>query len=200
MATKTSIGAALGLISAGAGLVAYYYLFMLKDEKVKPEDLPDEVSEEPVENVKSNHNVVLTENIANSENEVDTSKTLHSACKTPPSTPVAEEINTKNAPSTNVTDEIETKKAAAKALIGKKLNSSINFQQFSQSKGLDVSKEVVKKKEVEEEVLKLDVIETQEALRHNVIKIEDLKIEVDKDQDVIEVKEAPKPMTSKMRT
>ena len=95
MATKTSIGAALGLISAGAGLVAYYYLFMLKDEKDKQEDLPDEVSEEPVEEVKSNHHVVLPKNIDNSKNEVDTSKTVPSACKTPPSTPVTEESNTK---------------------------------------------------------------------------------------------------------
>jgi len=52
MASKSSIGAALGLISAGAGLVAYYYLFLLKEEeKDKSEDTPDEVSKEPVEEV-----------------------------------------------------------------------------------------------------------------------------------------------------
>ena len=31
---KTSIGAAVGLIAAGAGIAAYYYLFLHKEEKV----------------------------------------------------------------------------------------------------------------------------------------------------------------------
>ena len=59
--------------------------------------------------------IVVTENIDDLQNEVD-------ACgKTPPSTPVVEEM--------------VTKKAAAAAFIGQKLNQNVHFQKFNQNKG-----------------------------------------------------------------
>jgi hypothetical protein len=61
------------------------------------------------------HVIVVTENIDDLQNEVD-------ACgKTPPSTPVVEEM--------------VTKKAAAAAFIGQKLNQNVHFKQFNQNKG-----------------------------------------------------------------
>jgi len=90
---KASMGAAVGLIAAGAGIAAYYFLFLSKtEEDTAPEDTPDNneaAPEEEPKEVLSNHNLVVTENIDDLQNEVD-------ACgKTPPSTPVVEEMVTK---------------------------------------------------------------------------------------------------------
>merc|ERR1711971_779720 len=84
------------------------------------------------------------------QNEVD-------ACgKTPPSTPVVEEM--------------VTKKAAAAAFIGKKLNQNVHFQQFNQNKGLDVSKEV-EVKEIVEDVKEPEIIEKKSDSNIELVKV-----------------------------
>merc|ERR1711971_1453290 len=84
------------------------------------------------------------------QNEVD-------ACgKTPPSTPVVEEM--------------VTKKAAAAAFIGKKLNQNVHFQQFNQNKGLDVSKEV-EVKEIVEDVREPEIIEKKSDSNIELVKV-----------------------------
>merc|ERR1712129_616298 len=106
------------------------------------------MGEEPKE-VLSNHNLVVTENIDDLQNEVD-------ACgKTPLSTPVVEEM--------------VTKKAAA-AFIGQKLNQNVHFQQFNQNKGLDVSKEV-EVKEIVEDVKEPEVIEKKSDSNIELVKV-----------------------------
>merc|ERR1711971_112864 len=151
---KASMGAAVGLIAAGAGIAAYYFLYLSKAKEDTPaEDIPDnnEVApeEEPKE-VLSNHNLVVTENIDDLQNEVD-------ACgKTPPSTPVVEEM--------------VTKKAAAAAFIGQKLNQNVHFQKFNQNKGLDVSKEV-EVKETVKDVKEPEVIEKKSDSNIELVKV-----------------------------
>jgi len=152
---KASMGAAVGLIAAGAGIAAYYFLYLSKAEEDTPaEDIPDNneavpEEEEPKE-VSSNHNLVVTENIDDLQNEVD-------ACgKTPPSTPVVEEM--------------VTKKAAAAAFIGQKLNQNVHFQKFNQNKGLDVSKEV-EVKETVEDVKEPEVIEKKSDSNIELVKV-----------------------------
>merc|ERR1712129_229470 len=106
------------------------------------------MGEEPKE-VLSNHNLVVTENIDDLQNEVD-------ACgKTPLSTPVVEEM--------------VTKKAAA-AFIGQKLNQNVHFQQFNQNKGLDVSKEV-EVKEIVEDVKEPEVSEKKSDSNIELVKV-----------------------------
>merc|ERR1711971_1248545 len=84
------------------------------------------------------------------QNEVD-------ACgKTPPSTPVVEEM--------------VTKKAAAAAFIGQKLNQNVHFQKFNQNKGLDVSKEV-EVKETVEDVKEPEVIEKKSDSNIELVKV-----------------------------
>lgn len=152
---KASMGAAVGLIAAGAGIAAYYFLYLSKAEEDTPaEDIPDNneavpEEEEPKE-VSSNHNLVVTENIDDLQNEVD-------ACgKTPPSTLVVEEM--------------VTKKAAAAAFIGQKLNQNVHFQKFNQNKGLDVSKEV-EVKETVEDVKEPEVIEKKSDSNIELVKV-----------------------------
>merc|ERR1711971_250968 len=79
------------------------------------------------------------------------------ACgKTPPSTPVVEEM--------------VTKKAAAAAFIGQKLNQNVHFQKFNQNKGLDVSKEV-EVKETVEDVKEPEVIEKKSDSNIELVKV-----------------------------
>merc|ERR1712203_1140093 len=149
------MGAAVGLIAAGAGIAAYYFLFLSKkaEEDTPAEDIPDNneaAPEEEPKEVLSNHNLVVTENIDDLQNEVD-------ACgKTPPSTPVVEDM--------------VTKKAAAAAFIGQKLNQNVHFQKFSQNKGLDVSKEV-EVKETVEDVKEPEVIEKKSDSNIELVKV-----------------------------
>merc|ERR1712080_790373 len=133
----------------------------------KPEH--KEASVEPIE-VASNHNLVVTENITDLQNEVDSCKTPPIACRAPPSTPVVFETN--------------TEKSAAAAFIGEKLSANVDFQQFSYSKELNVSNDIEEVKVVDEdEVLKQDIVEEKEVLKADNAKEEDLEIVADKEQD-----------------
>ena len=140
LVNKNSIGVTVGIIAAGAGFAAYY-LFMLDRKEEKSEVEPDAtpVTSEPKNDIVADHDIFLNENITDLQKETD-------SCKILP---------------TGIEDEKDAKKIEAAAITSQKLKTNVNFQQFSQSKGLNVSKEVEEIK-VSEKALKHDAIKNDE--------------------------------------